>query len=165
VNKAYLLLGSNIEPRTEYIEKAEMNIIRAVGKIIRKSEVYESGPWGFEAETLFLNRVLEVSTNLSPEMVLQNILAIEQEMGRERSPGTYTSRNIDIDILYFNNQVVENKFLSIPHPRLHQRRFTLLPLSEIAPGYIHPVLKMSNNELLDKCEDRSTVLKYKSENR
>lgn len=160
----FLLTGSNIEPRLSFLEEAESEIGRKVGSVLKKSEIYESAPWGFEAKTSFLNRVLLINSELVVTEILKAILEIEKEMGRVRRSDSYASRNIDIDILYFGEAILEQEFLQIPHPRLHLRRFTLIPLTEIAPTFIHPKFSLSNQELLDCCEDHSIVNKFKVEN-
>jgi 2-amino-4-hydroxy-6-hydroxymethyldihydropteridine diphosphokinase len=157
----YLLTGSNIEPRLENVNRAEVLIARHIGSIIRKSSIYQSPPWGFDAETFFLNQVICVSTHLTATEVLESILKIEKMMGRERSGKSYTSRNIDIDLLYYGQETLETSSLVIPHPRLHERRFTLQPLVEIAEDFIHPVLGKSNLELLRSCPDRSMLTLFK----
>ncbi len=159
----FLLTGSNIEPRLAHLKKAEKYIAQHIGNINRKSEVYESEPWGFEDEVMFLNQVLVVETELNAQAVLEKILSIENELGRERDSSLYSSRTIDIDILYLDDEVVANDDLIIPHARLHQRRFTLMPLSEVAPLHVHPVLGVSNNELLQKVDDSSKVWIYDTE--
>ena len=161
LNQTYLLLGSNIEPRLGFLEEAEKRMSRVAGNVIKRSGVYESEPWGFSAETSFLNRVLLMQTILSPEELLRDILLVEMDMGRVRNGKGYTSRNIDIDILYYNDLIMSTDELVIPHPRLHFRRFALLPLAEIAPAYVHPLLLSTNEDLLQKCNDTTTVRKFK----
>ncbi|MBC8321606.1 MAG: 2-amino-4-hydroxy-6-hydroxymethyldihydropteridine diphosphokinase [Bacteroidetes bacterium] len=161
MNQVFLLLGSNIEPRIKYLEEAEKKISKYIGNIVRWSAIYESEPLGFSANTTFLNRVLLVYCKLSAIDILYKILDIEQEMGRIRSSLGYSSRTIDIDILYFNNDIIKTENITIPHPRLHKRKFTLKPLSEIAPHFIHPVLNHNNKMLLDNCSDDSEVDIYK----
>lgn len=157
----FLLVGSNIEPRLSFLERAENEVGKKVGVVIKASKIYESEPWGFEDKTSFLNQVLQVNSELTAEEILKKVLEIEMEMGRVRRSDSYASRNIDIDILYFGDYIFEQEFLQIPHPRLHLRRFTLTPLAEIAPLFIHPKLTLSNQELLDMCEDQSIVNKFK----
>ena len=162
INKAYLLLGSNIEPRLDFITKTINMTETSSGKVIGLSSVYESEPWGFKSDTKFLNCVLSMESELTAEDLLKSILLIEKNMGRTRKEGGYASRNIDIDILYFNNEAIELPDLIIPHPRLHERRFTLVPLVEIAPDFEHPVLKKTNSALLDCCDDLSEVITFKA---
>jgi len=160
-NKVFLLLGSNIEPRYDYIKKAEEQISENIGKIIQSSHIYESEPLGFTAEVSFLNRVLFINSKLSASSILNTIHLIEKGLGRKRTSLGYASRTIDIDILYFNNDIINSENLTVPHARLHQRKFTLLPLVEIAPNYVNPVLKNNNAKLLELCTDISKVNTYK----
>jgi len=157
--KVFLLTGSNIEPRAKFLALANKKIEENIGKIVGRSSIYESEPWGFEAETAFLNQVLVVITELAPNEILEKIQSTEKELGRFRKSNAYVSRTIDIDILYFESEIIESAELTVPHPRLHERRFTLLPLAEIAGGFMHPVLKKTNDELLQKVEDQSRVWK------
>lgn len=157
MNKVFLLLGSNIEPRVKFLEKADREITRIIGIVEKRSAVYESEPFGFTADQTFLNRVLLLSSDLTAMQILSNIHIIEQELGRTRSTGGYSSRTIDIDILYFNSEVIFSDNLTIPHPRMHERLFTLKPLAEIAPDFIHPVLNLNSNELIAICPDKLIV--------
>jgi len=163
INKVYLLLGSNIEPRHDFITKAVSMIETETGKVIGLSSVYESEPWGFEAHTKFLNCVVCIESELTAADLLKSILMIEKSMGRTRKEGGgYASRNIDIDILYFNSDTIELTDLIIPHPRMSERRFTLVPLVEVAPDFEHPVFRKTNSALLDCCNDTSKVITYKA---
>ena len=128
-----------------------------VGLITLVSSIYETEPWGFRSETSFLNMAVKVETKLSPSGLLGRILMIEAMMGRLREGKGYKSRIIDIDILLFGSRIVDNKVLVIPHPRIHDRRFVLVPLAEIGGEIIHPVLKKSILELLTECNDNSNV--------
>jgi len=161
LNKVFLLLGSNINPRIKYLENAEKLIDENIGNIIKLSNIYESKALGFESDVNFINRVLEVSTNLSANHVLGKIFEIESKLGRKRAAFGYSSRTIDIDILYYNDLILDDDKLTIPHPRLHERRFTLIPLVEMAPDFNHPVFNMVNQQLLDHCSDDSVVNVYK----
>ena len=138
----FLLLGSNLGNRQLFLKQADDAIAQRVGNIIKRSSVYETQSWGKTDEPDYLNQVLQVQTALPPRGVLQCILAIEQTMGRKRIE-KWGSRTIDIDILFYGDEVVNEADLIIPHPHLHQRKFVLEPLAEIAPGYIHPVLNKS----------------------
>ena len=159
-NKVFLLLGSNIEPRYNYIKQAEERIAIDIGKILQSSNIYESEAIGFEAHTSFLNRVLIIETKFSALNVLKNIHIIENKLGRVRNSLGYTSRTLDIDILYFNDDIISSDILTVPHARLHERRFTLLPLTEIAPDFTNPALKVTSKKLLETCSDNSDVKTY-----
>lgn len=157
---AYLLLGSNLGNRRVHLCNAEEAIKRAAGKILRSSDVFESPAWGFDDPRAFLNQALKLETPMEAYPLLKTILDIESKLGRERSTNTYKARNIDIDILFYDDIIINQQDLIIPHPRLHLRRFVLEPLSSIAGDYIHPSLKKSVNELLECCPDDSEVKLY-----
>jgi 2-amino-4-hydroxy-6-hydroxymethyldihydropteridine diphosphokinase len=159
MNKVYLGLGTNLGDRKRNLREAIEKIEEQIGKVLNSSSVYETVPWGFEAESDFLNMVVEVETGLSPSELLKKIFEIESKLGRERTQDRYSSRVIDIDILLYDDLVVEEKGLKIPHRLMHERRFVLAPLCEIAPGLVHPMLKKSISALLDECRDRTKILK------
>ncbi|WP_347156494.1 2-amino-4-hydroxy-6-hydroxymethyldihydropteridine diphosphokinase [Pontibacter chitinilyticus] len=158
--KLYLLLGGNLGDRTLYLQQARTSITDRVGPITQTSKLYETAAWGKTDQPAFLNQVLEVETGLSPEQVLQRINVIEQELGRIRQEH-WGARVIDIDILFYDDLVLQTQRLTIPHPQLHLRRFTLMPLAEIAPNLDHPVLKRSIKQLLEDCADTLEVQKFK----
>lgn len=150
-----LLLGSNEDDRTLSLDMAAMYIENLVGHIACESSCYETQPWGTFAEEnprLFLNKALIVDTELSPHEVLVSVLMIEDLMGRQRNPEAqgYLSRPIDIDLIFYDNLVVDTKELILPHPRAHLRRFVLEPLAELMPDYIHPTLGQTVEEMLQK---------------
>lgn len=152
MNNVYLGIGSNIYPRLFYIYSALNQIEKQIGKIIQQSSIHQTKPWNMPADTpFFYNLCVHIQTNLSPDEVLKKILEIEKSLGRiktlQRKP-IYQSRTIDIDILLFNDLIISSKYLTIPHPHLHQRKFVLCPLSEIAGNVQHPVLKTSIQNLL-----------------
>lgn len=160
---AFILLGSNIGDREAVFRRAvEMMECRCC-RVIASSHIYESEPWGFETEDIFLNQVVCVKTTLGPHDLLDELLSIEIHLGRDREHhyDTYVSRPIDLDILYYDDLVVDDSNLTLPHPRLHLRRFTLMPLCDIAPDKIHPVFRVTNRELLERCEDPLMVKRYK----
>ncbi len=156
-NHVYLLLGSNLGEREELLQKAQGEIAVQVGKIVQESSIYETDPWGNLEQPTFLNQVVVVETTLHPIDVLATILKVEKSLGRERIKN-WGERLIDIDILYYADVIIQMQDLVIPHLYLHERRFTLAPLAEIAPDYIHPKLKQSNKELLENCLDDGKVL-------
>jgi len=152
----YLLLGSNLGDRLQVIDAAKDLIKHQIGEIANASSVYETAPWGIVEQPAFLNQVIIVKTGKAPEEVLRIILEIEHELGRVRYE-RWGARVIDIDILYFGDLILDTARLTIPHPRLHERRFTLAPLAEIAPDFIHPVLNKSSEQLMAECTDISEV--------
>jgi len=156
----FLLLGSNLSDRVLMLAQAKDFIRISIGEITSESLIYESPSWGFESENSFLNQTLIVDTQLKSDEILAKIKLIEKEMGRIKISENYESRTIDIDILFYNDEIIELPELIIPHPQLHKRRFTLVPLVEIAPGFIHPVFKKSINDLLHECDDNSEVSVY-----
>jgi 2-amino-4-hydroxy-6-hydroxymethyldihydropteridine diphosphokinase len=161
MKNVFLGIGSNIDDRIKNLEGAMRMIEEIIGPVKSVSSVYETEPWGFKSDNDFLNMVLLVNTDLLPSVVLGRILMIEAQLGRIRDPNGYVSRNIDIDILFFNNALVNEKSFVIPHPKLHERRFVLVPLAEIDPEYIHPVLNKSIKELLAVCNDKCRVNKFR----
>ncbi len=158
-DKAYLLLGSNLGDRLAIIDHALEKIREKAGDITQCSAYYETEPWGFTHENSFINIVVEITTRLEPKELLSSLLAIEQEMGRTREIGKMDARNIDIDILLYDNTVIEELNITVPHPRMHLRKFTLAPLADIAPKRIHPVLHKKIETLLFECEDTLEVKK------
>ena len=157
----HILFGSNMGDKNEIFAQACLFINNRCGRIVAVSSAYESEPWGFEAEEWFLNRLITVETELEPEEMMQQLLGIERELGRVRHPETegYTSRTADLDILYYGSRIVVTDGLTIPHPRLHKRRFALLPLCEMVPQFVHPAFKLTQTELLERCPDTSEVRK------
>jgi len=157
MSRVILGLGSNIGDRRRNLKTAIDETGKKIGKVVLHSSIYETEPWGFDTDNQFLNMVLIADTNLPPSGVLGRILMIEAEMGRVRTEKQYSSRIIDIDILFFDDLILDELSLKIPHPLLHERRFVLEPLCEIASDLIHPVLMLSVSSLLAICTDKSSV--------
>ena len=159
VNTVYLLLGGNLLDVKKTFKMAREKVSSNIGEVSQISKLYQSDSWGFESKNLFLNQVLKLSTGLSPKQLLQTIQDIELELGRIRTANIegFESRVIDIDILYYNSESIDTPKLKVPHYALQDRRFTMLPLAEVSPDYIHPVLKKTNKELLINCSDKSIV--------
>jgi 2-amino-4-hydroxy-6-hydroxymethyldihydropteridine diphosphokinase len=157
-----LLLGGNLGDRSYYFSSAISLIREKIGVVTTTSSLYETEPWGFEHENWFLNQALLVKSLLAPEEVLRRIHDIEKNLGRERDNSRYNGRIIDIDILFVDEEIYYSNNLVIPHPRLHKRRFALLPLLEIEPTLRHPLLDMSVEEMAEFCKDTMRVSLYKS---
>ncbi|RYY71848.1 MAG: 2-amino-4-hydroxy-6-hydroxymethyldihydropteridine diphosphokinase [Chitinophagaceae bacterium] len=158
MNKVYLLLGSNMGNRRQQIERAAKHINKKIGKITRRSSLYQTAAWGDEAQADFLNQVLIVESRLEASVCITGILDIETEMGRIRTVKN-APRIIDIDILYFNKDIISLPNLEVPHPAIASRRFVLTALNEMSPNFIHPVLKKTNHQLLAICPDMLDVKK------
>jgi 2-amino-4-hydroxy-6-hydroxymethyldihydropteridine diphosphokinase len=155
----YLSLGSNLGSKLNNLQKAVLFLGRDIGRIVCISPVYKTVSWGFEGD-FFLNACIALETGMNPEAVLQAILNIETAMGRRRKEEEgYHSRIIDIDLLYYGEEVIESTMLRVPHPRLEQRRFVLKPLSDIAPQFYHPVLHKDTRNLLQECRDKTRETK------
>ena len=159
MNKVFLGIGTNLGDRSANLKEALTKINEIIGRVSGRSSVYETEPWGFKADEQFYNMVAVVETQLSPSGVLGAILMIEALLGRVRSGKQYTSRNIDIDILLYNDLVMNDEALTIPHPHLHERKFVLVPLCEISPQLVHPVLKKNVKELVELCKDQCLIKK------
>ena len=156
----YLSVGSNLGNRENNLEQAVAHIVEYIGPVLKSSSIYITEPWGFKAEEEFLNIVVKIGTKLTPSGILGRILMIESLLGRVRDKKQYTSRLIDIDILLYEDKIIDEESLKIPHPLLHKRKFVLVPLCEIESEMINPVLKKSLAELLESCEDQSEVKKH-----
>lgn len=161
MEKVYLSLGSNIEDRYNYLSLATNLISLKVGSIIKSSKIYETQPWGFDDNTNFLNSVVLLDTQYLPNKLLYITKQIEKELGRiiNKEKG-YSSRQIDIDILFYNNIILNNDNLTIPHPLIAERKFVLMPLNEIADTLVHPVHNKTINQLLFECKDKSCCKIY-----
>ncbi len=158
MNIAYILLGTNIGDKGTNLSIATTTMSAEVGRIRIRSSIYETAPWGITTQPSFLNQVIAVETLLTAEKLLEILLSIETKMGRVRAL-KWGERLIDLDILYFNNDIVVKENLKIPHPELHNRKFTLIPLVEIAPYFKHPIFNVSNQLLLNRCLDTGIVTK------
>jgi len=156
----FLCLGTNLGNREGNLKEALGMIEESIGRIVSSSSVYETEPWGFESENEFLNMVINVETDLKPSGLMGRILMIEANLGRLRDEKKYSSRIIDIDILLYDKKIINRISLIIPHPLLHKRKFVLVPLCEIAPEEIHPVLKKTFISLQKECKDWSRVRIY-----
>jgi 2-amino-4-hydroxy-6-hydroxymethyldihydropteridine diphosphokinase len=142
----YLALGTNLGDRSANL-RAAIKALSPEINVIAKSKVYETPPWGYDDQPTFLNMAVKCETNLEPESLLKRLKQLEVQLGREQS-FRWGPRLIDIDILFYDNIILESESLIIPHPHLHERAFVLVPLADIAPDFIHPVLKKTIKELL-----------------
>ena len=154
-----ILLGSNQGDRMQSLTEARRQLSARAGRIEKESAIYETAAWGLEEQPAFLNQVLQLETTLQPAALLTEINRIEKFMGRVRQV-KWAARVIDIDILYFDDLVIHTPRLVLPHPHLQDRRFTLLPLVEIAPDWLHPVFHKTNRHLLAECPDPLEVRKW-----
>jgi 2-amino-4-hydroxy-6-hydroxymethyldihydropteridine diphosphokinase len=159
---AYILSGSNQGDRAGYLQSAASYLRREAGKLLECSHIYESASWGFEHPTPFLNQAMKLETTLSPQELLQTLQRIESRLGRTHDGGDdYQARTMDLDILFFDDHVVDTDELVLPHPRMHLRRFALKPLAEIAGGFAHPVFNKTVLSMLEECSDDGVVMKFK----
>lgn len=156
--KVYLSLGSNLGNRLANLQKAIFHIQQKAGKILDISAVYENPAMGFEGDD-FLNMALSLLTPLGPKELLDILLQIERDFGRVRSADGYSSRTLDIDIVYYGTEIINNDDLVVPHPQMQHRNFVLKPLGDIAPQFYHPVLQKDTRNLLQECRDRSGLTK------
>jgi 2-amino-4-hydroxy-6-hydroxymethyldihydropteridine diphosphokinase len=157
MNDLYLMLGSNLGDRMLNIRNATEQIINEIGPWSKASSFYETEPWGNIKQGMFLNRILKFKCLEKPDILLEKLLSIEIRLGRQRDGEAYSARTIDIDILLYGDIILSGNHLIIPHPRLHLRNFVLIPLFEIAPDLVHPVLNMSVRELLSLSPDNLDV--------
>jgi len=158
MNIVYLLLGSNEGDRVQWLIRSEVQIGMTCGIITAASSLYETAAWGVEDQPDFLNKAICIQTSLDPFELLKQLNDIEAAFGRQRHT-RWGQRTLDIDILLYNNEIVETPNLQIPHPAIPQRRFTLEPLAEIAPKLVHPVYHKTITELLSACPDPLPVKK------
>jgi len=158
MNSVFLLLGANLGDRQKQLAAALAAIRSRVGRIDRVSGIYESAAWGMADQPRFLNQAIEVSTDLEVLEILDAVQKIETDLGRTRV-AKWGARTIDIDILYFNAEIIEQERLTVPHPHIQDRRFALLPLNELAPDFVHPERKKTHRALLSECPDALEVLK------
>ena len=156
MNIVYLQLGSNIGDREQQLESAISEIKEKVGDIIKTSKVYESSPWRVDGQSNYLNQVLKVKTEIDAESILSVVLEVENNLGRKRIE-KWGERLIDIDIIFYNNEIIETAELCIPHKHMHERKFVLTPLNEIASDYIHPKYNKTVADLLIECNDIEIV--------
>ncbi len=156
MNDIFLSLGSNVGNRGANLQTALVNLEQWEVRVLRSSSIYETEPFGKKDQGNFFNLAVQVKTDRTPEDLLMVLHAIERSMGRERKE-PWGPRTIDLDILFYGDKVKNDDHLTIPHRHLADRRFVLEPLAEIAPGFVHPVLKKTVEQLLKECTDKGTV--------
>jgi 2-amino-4-hydroxy-6-hydroxymethyldihydropteridine diphosphokinase len=159
MNKVFLLIGGNMGDRLQNLHQAIALLSATVGPVIQQSAVYETAAWGKTDQAAFLNQALLLNTSLSARELITAVLLVEERMGRHRTE-LFGPRVIDIDIMFYNDEVINEPHLTIPHPQLQNRRFALVPLNEIAPNLMHPVLNKTLEELLVECQDELPVVNY-----
>jgi 2-amino-4-hydroxy-6-hydroxymethyldihydropteridine diphosphokinase len=153
----YLLLGGNLGDKEKIFPETRSSLEVQVGKIETLSHIYETEPWGFDSGDLFWNQIVVINTGLTSEEVLDQIQLIETNLGRSRNTAQYSSRAIDIDILFYGNEIIKLPNLIVPHPRIQERKFALIPMNEVAPEFIHPVFQKTISQLLAECTDQLRV--------
>ncbi|WP_281614115.1 2-amino-4-hydroxy-6-hydroxymethyldihydropteridine diphosphokinase [Flammeovirga sp. SubArs3] len=161
-NSVVILLGANLGDKFSTMANAVEELKNSVGEISKISSIYETDAWGKEDQPSYLNQVVEVQTGISADDLIHITQDIENKLGRVRKE-KWGARIIDIDILFYNHDIIELENLKVPHPWLQERRFTLEPLTEILPNYLHPVLNLSIRDLLLQCDDPLEVKKLVKE--
>ena len=157
LRQIYLCIGGNIGEREANLEEAIEFIDFNFGDVIAVSSIYESEPWGMTDAPNFLNQVVQIQSELSDDELLAEIEELENFFGRERSIEGYVSREMDIDVLFIESEIIDTEKMKVPHPRMTERRFVLEPLSEIASDMVHPAMKQTVAELLKACKDSGKV--------
>jgi len=159
MNKVFLLIGGNMGDRLQNLHQAITGLSATCGPVLQQSAVYETAAWGKTDQPSFLNQALLLTTGLQAQELITTILLVEEKMGRLRME-KFGPRVIDIDILFYNEVVMHEPNLTIPHPQLQNRRFVLVPMQEIAPELVHPVFHKTITQLLQECKDELAVKKY-----
>ncbi|MBP5589332.1 MAG: 2-amino-4-hydroxy-6-hydroxymethyldihydropteridine diphosphokinase [Bacteroidales bacterium] len=155
--RAFIGLGSNMGDKRQNLKTAINEIDRLAGDVVSRSKIYETAPWGFESPSFFFNMVIEIETTLSPFELLALLLKIEAIMGRKRIGVGYSSRPIDLDILFCDDLIISEPKLTIPHPLISERLFVLKPLNDICPTKKHPITHLSVREMLEQCKDDGNI--------
>jgi len=156
MHTVYLSIGSNIGDRKTHLSRAIEMIAHRIGSIVKESRIYETAAWGLEDQPVFYNQIVQIKSEQKPSEILSKINKIEEEIGRIRN-SKWASRKIDIDILFYDDIILETEDLAIPHPYLQDRNFVLVPFLEINPEYHHPKLKQTIRELYFSCADNLSV--------
>jgi len=160
MSKVIFLIGGNLGDRVKILKDSINYLESEIGEISQVSSIFETEPWGFTHELNFLNQVVVAETDLSPVQVLDRTQSIEQRMGRIRKKNRYSERTIDIDILFYDKQIFQSDRLELPHPRLQERMFALMPLNEIVSDLVHPVFNKTIGQIMDECDDKLEVKRF-----
>lgn len=163
MNKVFLLIGGNMGDRLQNLHQAITLLSAACGPVIQQSAVYETAAWGKTDQAAFLNQALLLTTELSAQELITTVLSVEEQLGRHRFE-KFGPRVIDIDIMFYNEDIINEPHLTVPHPQMQNRRFALIPLNELAPSFVHPVLKKTMKELLIECKDELPVILFEMRN-
>jgi 2-amino-4-hydroxy-6-hydroxymethyldihydropteridine diphosphokinase len=163
MHQVFLGIGGNIGEKLQNFKKVSNKIENLLGTIISISSIYETPPWGFESDNPFWNQVIHIETSYSAFELLEKIQNIEKDFGRKKTKLNYADREIDIDILYFDDEIIESEKLIVPHPKIQLRKFVLVPLVEIAPELIHPLFRMNSRKMLEYCNDNSLIKRIKQD--
>lgn len=157
MNKCYLLLGGNLGNKEENLRQAVGLLEEKLCSTAKKSSIFITAAWGNENQPEFYNQAIEISTSFSAKEVLKTALEVEELLGRKRTNDKWQERTIDIDILFYNDEILDLPELKIPHPFIQERKFVLVPMNEIASEFIHPIFKKKITQLLDECKDELQV--------
>jgi 2-amino-4-hydroxy-6-hydroxymethyldihydropteridine diphosphokinase len=158
MNRIFLSIGSNLGDRSQNLKKGIDLLVKLAGRSGAVSSIYETEPWGCDSQLNFYNQVIELYTHLGPLSLLDVIHNTEKMCGRDRPVQRYAPRTLDVDILLYGDSVIEIPELVIPHPHIQDRQFVLVPLTEIAPHVIHPILNKNMEQLLRECKDEKKVI-------
>jgi len=156
MNEVFILLGGNLKDKSKIFEETRKLIGERIGMVTKQSSVYVTEPWGFDSE-LFWNQALIAKTNLNPHQILKQTQTIEKMMGRVKKSDQYEARVMDIDLIFYNDLILNTSNLTLPHPKIGDRKFVLIPLNEIAPDKCHPVTGLKVQEMLWLCSDQLNV--------
>lgn len=161
MNLVFLCLGGNIGNREANLNSAILKIAELCGQITASSSIYETDAWGSNSNLKYLNQVIQIHTKFTPQQLMQTVLDIETDLGRQRNDNQNADRTIDIDILFFNHQIINSAKIHIPHPRLHLRKFVLMPFFEINQDFLHPEINKTIKQLLLECPDNLSLTLFK----
>jgi 2-amino-4-hydroxy-6-hydroxymethyldihydropteridine diphosphokinase len=160
MTKIYCSLGSNMGDRLNNLARGVECLTHEKIKVVAQSSIYETSPWGVDSQDMYLNQVIGIETNISPEDLIKIIQNCERKLGRNSKQGHMQARVLDIDIIFYGDQIISTPNIELPHPRMHQRMFVLIPLLELDEDFVHPVMGKAVWELYNECRDESEVILY-----